>query len=222
MTGAKYLIEYRLDVPERAEWEDDWVTVSASVAKDDIAYSHTVSLEKYYPRGGTTPPFEWVPTAFKGLLALNDSDAGNDVILPFGIKVEYRVRAVNGTPKGRPARAGVRVPNPGGVPGVVTVHYHPVQACLVWTHATDADGNRPSGYRVRYDPQSGGGPSGVNRELAAQSTWRGIDDRSRKTCAGVGIAVVSGCLRRKIASGALRGDDECGKSNGNNDLHAVG
>ena len=88
--------------------------------------------------------------------------------------------------------------------------------------ATTSEGTgRERAGRLRYDPQSGGGPIGINRELAAPSTWRGIDDRSRKACAGVGIAVVSGCLRRTIASGALRGDDECGKPNGNNDLHVV-
>ena len=93
--GAQYKVEYRLDVPERAEWEDDWITLKANVPASDTSYTHSVALEPWYARGGSTPPVEYVPTSHKGTLNLDDTDTNNDVILPFGITFEYRVRAFN-------------------------------------------------------------------------------------------------------------------------------
>ena len=74
--------------------------------------------------------------------------------------------------------------------------------------------------RLRYDPQSGGDPSDVSREPAVPSTWRGVEDRSRRACAGVGSGLVPLCLPRPSLSGPQRGEEESGKFNANNDLDA--
>ena len=142
-----YEVQYRLDIPEKGEWDDDWKTLRTEAA-NAVSSTHSISLEKYYPRGGTTEPFEYVPTADKSTLRLNDSDAANDLILPFGITYEYRVRAVNGTNKGLPAdKEGVRIPNQDGLPPVVIIEFVS-QGCFMWKHVTDAAGNDPDGYRV--------------------------------------------------------------------------
>ena len=147
VTGANYEVQYRLDIPERGEWPEDWVTLSSSVAASATSYTHTIDLEKYYPQGGTTEPFEFVPTADKPTLKLNDSDAENDLILPFGINYEYRVRGVKGANKGLPADTTVRIPNQDGLPPVVIIELA-IQGCFLWKHVTDAAGNNPDGYRV--------------------------------------------------------------------------
>ena len=116
VTGAKYEVQYRLDIPEKGEWDDDWKTLDSNVAATATSDTHTITLEKYYPQGGTTEPFELVPTGDKSTLKLNDSDAENDLILPFGINYEYRVRGVKGASKGLPADATVRIPNQDGLP----------------------------------------------------------------------------------------------------------
>ena len=155
--NAKYLIQYRLNIPERAEWEEDWKTVDGNVSATATTYSHPIALEKYYPRGGTTPPFEYVPTAFKDKLRLNDADAENDLILPFGIYVEYRIRGVSGSNKGLATEArstshkvgqeeGVRIPNQDGLPPVVLLTGR--TNCVEWDQLPDAEGNDPDGYRV--------------------------------------------------------------------------
>ena len=155
--NAKYLIEWRLNIPERAEWEEDWKTVDGNVSATATTYSHTIALEKHYPRGGTTPPFEYVPTAFKDKLRLNDADAENDLILPFGIYVEYRIRGVSGSNKGLATEArstshkvgqeeGVRIPNQDGLPPVVLLTGR--TNCVEWDQLPDAEGNDPDGYRV--------------------------------------------------------------------------
>ena len=155
--NAKYLIEWRLNIPQRAEWEEDWKTVDGNVSATATTYSHTIALEKHYPRGGTLEPFEYVPTAFKDKLRLNDSDAGNDLILPFGIYVEYRIRGVSGSNKGLATTArptspkvgqeeGVRIPNQDGLPPVVLLKG--LTNCVEWDQLPDADGNDPDGYRV--------------------------------------------------------------------------
>ena len=147
VSGATYLIEYRLDIPEKGEWDDDWKTLSSTVAATATSYTHTVALEKYYPQGSTTPPFEFVPTADKRTLKLNDTDTSNDLILPFGINYEYRVRGVKGANKGLPDDTTVRIPNQDGLPPVVIIEL--VRGgCVLWKHVTDAAGNDPDGYRV--------------------------------------------------------------------------
>ena len=149
VTGANYEVQYRLDIPERGKWPEDWKTLSSSVAASATSYTHKVALEKYYPQGGTTPPFEFVPTADKHTLRLNDSDAENDLILPFGITFEYRVRAVKGANEGLPADTRTRIPNQDGLPPVVIIELvH--QGCFLWKHVTDAAGNNPDGYRVLF------------------------------------------------------------------------
>ncbi len=151
VTGAQYEVQYRLDIPEKAEWDDDWKTLSSSVAASATSYTHMVALEKYYARGGTTPPVEYVPTADKSTLRLHDSDTANDLILPFGINYEYRVRGVKGANKGLPADASVRIPNQDGLPSVVIIiEYVELSDCAVWEHVTDAEGNEPDGYRVLF------------------------------------------------------------------------
>ena len=150
VTGAKYEVQYRLDIPQKAEWEDDWKTLSSNVAATATSYTHTVALEKYYARGGTTEPFEFVPTADKRTLRLHDSDAENDLILPFGINYEYRVRAVKGANKGLPADTTVRIPNQDGLSSVVIIEFVHKGSCVMWKHVTDADGNDPDGYRVLF------------------------------------------------------------------------
>ena len=210
-----YEVQYRLDIPEKGEWDDDWKTLRTEAA-NAVSSTHTIALEKYYsrrnfyptgaptfsgtvaqgqtltadtsgisdPDGLTNPdfsyqwflnrapvsgetgstfgpltdihargnialrvsftddkgnreslvsgasprvdPVEYVPTADKGTLRLNDTendtDTTNDLILPFGITYEYRVRAVNGTNKGLPAdKEGVRIPNQDGLPPVVII-----------------------------------------------------------------------------------------------------
>ncbi len=147
VSGAKYEVQYRLDIPEKGEWDDDWVTLSSNVAASATSYTHTVALEKYYPQGGTTEPFEFVPTADKSTLKLNDSDAENDLILPFGINYEYRVRGVNGANEGLPDDTTVRIPNQDGLPPVVIIELVRT-GCVLWRHVTDAVGNDPDGYRV--------------------------------------------------------------------------
>ena len=142
-----YEVQYRLDIPEKGEWDDDWKTLRTEAA-NAVSSTHTIALEKYYPRGETTEPFEYVPTADKSTLRLNDTDTENDLILPFGITYEYRVRAVNGTNKGLPAdKEGVRIPNQDGLPPVVIIEFVS-QGCFMWKHVTDAAGNDPDGYRV--------------------------------------------------------------------------
>ena len=235
-----YEVQYRLDIPEKAEWDDDWKTLRTEAA-NAVSSTHTIALEKYYsrrnfypkgaptysgtvaqgqtltavtsgisdPDGLTNPgfsyqwflngapvsgetgstfgpltdiqaqgnialrvsftddkgnreslesgasprldPFEYVPTADKGTLRLNDTDTDNDLILPFGITYEYRVRAVNGTNKGLPAyKEGVRIPNQDGLPAVVIIEGILGGDCVVWEHVTDEAGNDPVGYRVLY------------------------------------------------------------------------
>ena len=75
--------------------------------------------------------------------------------------------------------------------------------------------------RLRYDPQCGGDPSGMIREPAVPFAWRGIEDRSRRACAGVGSGLVPQCLRRPSVGGPPRGDEESGKPNANNNLDAL-
>ena len=147
VTGAKYEVQYRLDIPEKGEWDDDWKTLDSNVAASATSDTHTIALEKYYPQGGTTEPFELVPTADKGTLKLGDSDAENDLILPFGINYEYRVRGVEGANKGLPADTTVRIPNQDGLPPVVIIERIRT-GCVLWRHVTDAAGNDPDGYRV--------------------------------------------------------------------------
>ena len=74
---------------------------------------------------------------------------------------------------------------------------------------------------LRYYPQYGGDRSGVFRDQAVPTTWRGIGDRSGRACAGVGIGLVSKCLRGPSDGGPLRGDEKRGKPTGNNNLPAV-
>ena len=150
VTGATYLIEYRLDIPEKGEWDDDWKTLSSSVSASATSHTHTIALEKYYPRGGTTPPFEFVPTADKDTLNLDDTDAENDFILPFGINYEYRVRGVKGANKGLPADTTVRIPNQDGLLSVVIIELVISNGCAIWEHPADASGNEPDGYRLLY------------------------------------------------------------------------
>ena len=147
VTGAKYEVQYRLDIPEKGEWDDDWKTLSSTVAANVTSYTHTIALEKYYPRGGTTEPFEYVPTAEKSTLKIGDSDAENDLILPFGINYEYRVRGVKGADEGLPDDTTVRIPNQDGLPPVVIIELVD-GGCFLWRHVTDAAGNDPDGYRV--------------------------------------------------------------------------
>ena len=147
VSGAKYEVQYRLDIPEKGEWDDDWKTLSSNVAASATSHPHTIALEKYYPQGGTTEPFEFVPTDDKATLKLGDSDAENDLILPFGINYEYRVRGVKGASKGLPADTTVRIPNQDGLPPVVVIELVD-QGCFLWKHVTDAAGNDPDGYRV--------------------------------------------------------------------------
>ena len=75
--------------------------------------------------------------------------------------------------------------------------------------------------RLRYDPQCDGDPSGVIREPAVPFTWRGIEYRSRRACAGVGSGLVPQCLRRPSVGGPPRGDEESGKHNADNNLDAL-
>ena len=235
-----YEVQYRLDIPEKAEWDDDWKTLRTEAA-NAVSSTHTIALEKYYSRrnfyptgaptftgtvaqgqtltadtsgisdadgltnpdfsyqwflnrapvsgetgstfgpltdthargnislrvsftddkgnreslvSGASPrvdPFEYVPTADKGTLRLNDTDTTNDLILPFGITYEYRVRAVNGTNKGLPAdKEGVRIPNQDGLESVVIIELVTSSGCGLWKHVTDAAGNDPVGYRVLF------------------------------------------------------------------------
>ena len=74
---------------------------------------------------------------------------------------------------------------------------------------------------IRYDPRYGGDRSGVFRDQAVPTTWRGIGDRSGRACAGVGIGLVSECLRGPSHGGPLRGDETRGRLTGNNNLPAV-
>ena len=150
VSGAKYEVQYRLDIPEKGEWDDDWKTLDSNVAATATSDTHTIALEKYYPQGGTTEPFELVPTGDKSTLKLNDSDAENDLILPFGINYEYRVRGVKGTNKGLPADTTVRIPNQDGLQSVVIIEHVNRSGCALWKHVTDAAGNDPDGYRVLY------------------------------------------------------------------------
>ena len=151
MSGATYEVQYRLDIPEKGEWDDDWKAVPGNVLASATSHTHAIVLEKYYPQGGTTEPFELVPTADKDTLNLDDTDTSNDLILPFGINYEYRVRGVKGANKGLPADTTVRIPNQDGLPSVVIIaEYVGLSDCLVWEHVTDADGNQPDGYRVLY------------------------------------------------------------------------
>ena len=122
-------------------------------------------------QGETTPPVEYVPTRDKSTLNLNDTDTGNDLILPFGITYEYRIRAVNGSNKGLPATDSVRVPNQSGVPDVVILHVvtgEPIDVgratpyrrggfldltgwtngCVQWEPTIDDSGDTPDGYRI--------------------------------------------------------------------------
>ena len=145
--GATYEVQYRLDIPEKGEWDDDWKTLSSTVAANVTSYTHAIPLEKYYPRGGTTEPFEFVPTAEKSTLKIGDSDAENDLILPFGINYEYRVRGVKGADEGLPDDTTVRIPNQDGLPPVVIIELVD-GGCFLWRHVTDAAGNDPDGYRV--------------------------------------------------------------------------
>ena len=59
------------------------------------------------------------------------------------------------------------------------------------------------------------------RDQAVPTTWRGIGVRSGRACAGVGIGLVSECLRGPSHGGPLRGDEKRGKPTGNNNLPAV-
>ncbi len=170
-TPTAYQIEYRLDIPERGEWGDDWKVLTTSVASSARSHTDTIALEAWYAQGGTTPPVEYVPTRDKSTLNLNDTDTGNDLILPFGITYEYRIRAVNGSNKGLPATDSVRVPNQSGVPDVVILHVvtgDPLDvrrakpyrkpgfldlsgwtnACVQWEPTIDDSGDTPDGYRI--------------------------------------------------------------------------
>ena len=239
-----YEVQYRLDIPEKAEWDDDWKTLRTEAA-NAVSSTHKIALEKYYSRrnfyptgaptftgtvafgqtltaetsgisdpdsltnpnfsyqwflnralisgetgstfgpltdiqaggnislrvsftddkgkreslvSGASPrvdPVEYVPTADKGTLRLNDTendtDTTNDLILPFGITYEYRVRAVNGTNKGLPAdKEGVRIPNQDGLQSVVIIEFVHKGGCLMWKHSADPEGNEPDGYRLLF------------------------------------------------------------------------
>ena len=76
--------------------------------------------------------------------------------------------------------------------------------------------------RLRYDPQCDGGPSGVIRAPVVPFVWRGIEDRSRRACVGVGSGLVQQCLRRPSVGEPLRGDEESGEPNADNGLNALG
>ena len=239
-----YEVQYRLDIPEKAEWDDDWKTLRTEAA-NAVSSTHKIALEKYYSRrnfyptgaptftgtvafgqtltadtsgisdtdgltnpdfsyqwflnralvkgetgstfgpltdiqvggnislrvsftddkgkreslvSGASPrvdPVEYVPTADKGTLRLNDTendtDTTNDLILPFGITYEYRVRAVNGTNKGLPAdKEGVRIPNQDGLQSVVIIEFVHQGGCVMWKHSADQEGNEPDGYRLLF------------------------------------------------------------------------
>ena len=52
---------------------------------------------------------------------------------------------------------------------------------------------------LRYDPPCGDDPSGVIREPAVPFTWRGIEDSSRRACAGVGSGTGSAMLTAPVS-----------------------
>ena len=95
------------------------------------------------------------------------------------------------------------------------------RGAVVRSVAGERRSSRKRAGRLRYDPQWGGDPSGVIREPAVPFTWKGIEYRSRRACAGVGSGLVPQCLRRPSVGGPLRGDEESGKHNANNNLDAL-
>ena len=124
-TNPGYLIEYRLDIPDRIEPEDEWKPLSTGlVSITDTSISHDIALEEW--RMTSTAPKEYVPTAEKVLLRLNDTDTANDWILPFGITYEYRIRAVDARGNmSLPELSGkTRIPNQEGLPPRVLIFRH--------------------------------------------------------------------------------------------------
>ena len=74
--------------------------------------------------------------------------------------------------------------------------------------------------RLRYHPQRCGDSNGVIRETAVPFSWRGTEYRSRRVRTGVGSGLVPQCIRRPSVGGPLRGDEESGKPNADNNLNA--
>ena len=54
----------------------------------------------------------------------------------------------------------------------------------------------------------------MTREPAVPFTWRGVEDRSCRACAGAGSGLAPQYLRRPSVSGPRRGDEESGKFTG--------
>ena len=92
---------------------------------------------------------------------------------------------------------------------------------VVRSVAGERRSSRKQAGRLRYDPQCGGDPSGVIREPAVPFTWRGIEYRSGRACAGVGSGLVPQRLRRPSVGGPLRGDEDSGKPSADNNLDAL-
>ena len=124
-TGATYLIEYALDIPDKIEWEEDWKTLSAAVAGTATTDTHSIVLEAWYLGGGTTPPVEYVPSTDKEVLNLDDADDDNDLILPCGIRYKYRIRAVDVLGReGLPVETEALLPMQDGLPPTVLIFPH--------------------------------------------------------------------------------------------------
>ena len=125
-TDPGYLIEYRLDIPDRIEPEEEWKQLTdALFSITDTSYVHEIALEEW--KMTSTAPKEYVPTAEKELLNLDDTDTANDWILPFGITYEYRIRAVEARKgaKSLPTlSAKTRIPNQDGLPPLVRIFRH--------------------------------------------------------------------------------------------------
>ena len=87
--------------------------------------THSIVLEAWYLRGGTTPPVEYVPSTDKEVLNLDDADDDNDLILPFGIRYKYRIRAVDVLGReGLPVETEALLPMQDGLPPTVLIFPH--------------------------------------------------------------------------------------------------
>ena len=94
----------------------------AGTATTDI---HSIVLEAWYLRGGATPPVEYVPSTDKEVLNLDDNDNDNDLILPFGIRYKYRIRAVDVLGReGLPVETEALLPMQDGLPPTVLIFPH--------------------------------------------------------------------------------------------------
>lgn len=123
--SAGYLIEYRLDIPDRIEPEDEWKKLTTDfVSITATSAVHTIALEEW--KMTSTAPKEYVPTAQKTLLRLHNTETADDWILPFGITYEYRIRAVSTDGNmSLPALSGkTRIPNQEGLPPRVLIYRH--------------------------------------------------------------------------------------------------